>query len=170
MLFTLLTFPLHCTLDIEQCGRGRLFAGPIANEAIKSILPWLSKGQGEQGKSSAVSANTKHLSHPAVRIHNKPCFVIAATPLVVVPSCQCDAQHSWRSQAASGHIYPCAPSRSKWKWKRNTEIKWCLCSTCKVLWSHGGQQLCSVPHYFGITQQRSGCHDFSNPWFHLTFD
>lgn len=78
MLFTLLTFPLGCTLDIEQCGRGRLLAGPFANEAIKSILPWLSKGQGEQGKSSAVSANTKHLSRAAVRIHNKPCFVVVA--------------------------------------------------------------------------------------------
>lgn len=78
MLFTLLTFPLGCTLDIEQCGRGRLLAGPFANEAIKSILPWLSKGQGEQGKSSAVSANTKHLSCAAVRIHNESCFVVVA--------------------------------------------------------------------------------------------
>lgn len=76
MLFTLLTFPLGCTLDIEQCGRGRLLAGPFANEAIKSILPWLSKGPREQGKSSAVSANTKRLSRAAVRIHNKPSFVV----------------------------------------------------------------------------------------------
>lgn len=76
MLFTLLTFPLGCTLDIEQCGRGRLLAGPFANEAIKSILPWLSEGQREQGKSSAVSANTKHLSRAAVRMHNKPCFFV----------------------------------------------------------------------------------------------
>lgn len=78
MLFTLLTFSLGCTLDIEQCRRGRLLAGPFANEAIKSILPWLSKGQREQGKSSAVSANTKHLSRAAVRIYNKPHFVVVA--------------------------------------------------------------------------------------------
>lgn len=75
MLFTLLTFPLGCTRDIEQCGRGGLRAGPFANEAIKSMLPWLSKGQGEQGKSSAVSANTKHLSLAAVRMHKELCFV-----------------------------------------------------------------------------------------------
>lgn len=115
MLFTLLTFPFGCTLDIEQCGRGLLLAGPFANEAIKSILPWLSKGQREQGKSSAVSANTKHLSRPAVRIHNKPCFV------VVVLLCQCDPQHGWGSQAASGRIYPCALKRRKWKWKKSIE-------------------------------------------------
>lgn len=76
MLFTLLTFPLGCTLDIEQCGRGRLVAGPFANEAIKSVLCWLSKGPREQAKSSAVSANTKHLSHAAVRIYNKLSFVV----------------------------------------------------------------------------------------------
>lgn len=81
MLFTLLTFPLGCTLDIEQCGRGRLLAGPFANEAIKSILLWLSKGPREQGKSSAVSANTKHLSCAAVRIHNKHSFVIVVSQL-----------------------------------------------------------------------------------------
>lgn len=76
MLFTLLTFPLSCTLDIEQCGRGQLLIGPFANEAIKSFLPWLSKGQREQGKSSAVSANTKHLSRTTVRIHNRPPFAV----------------------------------------------------------------------------------------------
>lgn len=38
-MFILLTFPLCCTLDIEQCEKGRLLVGPIANEAIKSILP-----------------------------------------------------------------------------------------------------------------------------------
>jgi len=77
-MFTLLTFPLGCTLDIEQCGRGRLLAGLFANEAIKSILHWLCKGQREQGKSSAVSANTKHLSHAAVRMHNKPLLCCVA--------------------------------------------------------------------------------------------
>lgn len=82
MLFTLLTFPLCCTLDIEQCGRGRLLTGPFANEAIKSILPWLSKGPREQGKSSAVSANTKCLSNAAVRIHNRPCFVVVVSQSV----------------------------------------------------------------------------------------
>ena len=92
MLFTLLTFPLGCTLDIEQCGRGRLLAGPFANEAIKSILPWLSEGQREQGESSAVSANTKHLSRAAVRMHNKPCFFIVCSgrPVAVFLPRQCD--------------------------------------------------------------------------------
>ena len=41
-LFTLLAFPLRCTRDIEQSGSGRLFAGPFANEPIKSVLLWLS--------------------------------------------------------------------------------------------------------------------------------
>lgn len=44
MLFTPLTFPLRCTLDIDRSGRGRLFTGPFANEAIKSVLAWLSEG------------------------------------------------------------------------------------------------------------------------------
>lgn len=85
VVFTLLTFPLRCTLDIEQCGRGRLFSGPFANEAIKWILPWLSEGQGRHGESSAVSANTTRLSLPAVRIHNRPGFVGAATRSVWSP-------------------------------------------------------------------------------------
>lgn len=42
MLLTLLTFPLRCSLDIERSGRGRLFTGPFANEAIMSVLAWLS--------------------------------------------------------------------------------------------------------------------------------
>lgn len=61
MLFTLLTFPLRCTLDIEQCVGGRLLAGPFANEAIKCTLPRWSKKWGsrerEKGKSPAVSTN-----------------------------------------------------------------------------------------------------------------
>lgn len=101
-MFTLLTFPLCCTLDIEQCGRGRLLTGPFANEAIKSILPWLSKGPREQGKSSAVSANTKRLSDAAVRIHNRPCFVIVVSqslwspPLSVQPLTQLEITGSIR--------------------------------------------------------------------------
>lgn len=101
MLFILLTFPLCCTLDIEQCGRGRLLTGPFANEAIKSILPWLSKGPREQGKSSAVSANTKRLSNAAVRIHNRPCFVVVDSqslwfPLSVQPLTQLEITGSIR--------------------------------------------------------------------------
>lgn len=115
-MFTLLTFPLRCTLDIEQCGRGRLFSGPFANEAIKSILPGLSEGQGRHGKSSAVSANTERLHHPAVRIHNRPGSV------GVVAARQCDGQQSRRSQEASGHIYPCVSSCDEWKGNQKTEM------------------------------------------------
>lgn len=87
MLFMLLTFPLCCTLDIEQCGRGRLLTGPFANEAIKSILPWLSTGPEEQGKSSAVSANTKRFSNAAVRLHNGPLLCCrSGLSVIVVPS------------------------------------------------------------------------------------
>lgn len=104
MLFTLLTFPLSCTLDIEQCGWGRLLTGPFANEAIKSILPWLSKGPREQGKSSAVSAKTKHLSRAAVRIHNSPCFVVVVTQLTWFSPVSAAANAAGESQAPSGHI------------------------------------------------------------------
>lgn len=58
MLFTLLTFPLCCTLDIEQCERGRLLVGPFANEAIKSILPWLSKRARASEASHLLSQQT----------------------------------------------------------------------------------------------------------------
>lgn len=58
-LFTLLTFPLRCALDIEQSGRGRLSTGPFANEAIKSILPGLSKGPKSGSNSSAVPASSR---------------------------------------------------------------------------------------------------------------
>lgn len=43
-LFTPLTFPLGCTLDIERCGRGPRFHRPVANEAIKSLLPRFGRG------------------------------------------------------------------------------------------------------------------------------
>lgn len=112
MLFTLLTFLLGCTLDLEQCGGGRLLAGPFANEAIKSLLPRLSKGQREQGKSSAVSANTKHLSRAAVRIHNKP------PALLSWPPSRCGPPLSVRPLARPGitgsirtHLSMCTESR-----------------------------------------------------------
>lgn len=131
-MFTLLTFPLRCTLDIEQCGRGRLFSGPFANEAIKSILPWLSEGQGRHGKSSAVSANTERLRHPAVRIHNRLCR--SGRPFGVVASRQCDSQQSRRSRAASGHIYPCGPAVVNRK--EIKRLRCCLRSACEVSSSH----------------------------------
>lgn len=82
MLFTLLTFPLHCTLDIEQCGRGPLFHGPFANEAIKSLLPRLWKRAAGGGKSSAASANTR--ASLGLLLHSEyttsSAFVVAARP------------------------------------------------------------------------------------------
>lgn len=85
MLFTLLTFPLRCTLDIEQCGRGPLFHGPFANEAIKSLLPWLWKGAGGWGGARRViCCLSKHPSisrpPPALGIHNKLCFCCRGSP------------------------------------------------------------------------------------------
>lgn len=119
MLFTLLTFPLGCTLDIEQCGRGRLLAGPFANEAIKSILPWLSKGQREQGKSSAVSANTKHLRRAAARMHNEILPRCGGRPVAALLPCQWDPLAQLEIAGGPGggraRVYPCAPIRGEWK-------------------------------------------------------
>lgn len=93
MLFTLLTFPLHCTLDIDQSGRGRLFIRPFANEAIKSVLPWLSKGAKRTTQIICSLSKQHYFSHPAVRMHN--IIVAAARPLW---SCRASATlHSWRT-------------------------------------------------------------------------
>lgn len=139
MLFTLLTFPLGSTLDIEQCGRGRLLAGPFANEAIKSILPRLSKGQGEQGKSSAVSANTKHLSRAAVRMHNELCLVVAAAQ----PPCSSPVSgtlsaagdHRRNQGAVFIHVHPFAANGNERKTPKRNDV-------CAPLVGHCGEQLC----------------------------
>ena len=123
MLFTLLTFPLGCTLDIEQCGRGRLLAGPFANEAIKSILPWLSKEPGEQGMSSAVSANTKYLSRAAFGIYNKACFVVIVAQSMwfslVSATLSTTGDHR-QHQVVFIYMHRITENG---KWKKNTEIE-----------------------------------------------
>lgn len=58
-LFTLLTFPLRWALDIEQSGRGPLFTGPSANEAIKRVLPGMSKGPQSGSNASAGPASSR---------------------------------------------------------------------------------------------------------------
>lgn len=128
MLFTLLTFPLRCTLDIEQCGRGPLFHGPFANEAIKSLLPRLWKGaEGWGGEASHLlpQQTPQHLSASSCTRNTQQALLLLSrpAPLLVVSSCQCGAQHRQRSQAASGHVYarraepqPVGAKRKKWKW------------------------------------------------------
>lgn len=131
MLFTLLTFPLRCTLDIEQCGRGPLFHGPFANEAIKSLLPRLWKGGQEGGwvggwGSHLLPQQTpEHLLASSRARNTQQALLLLSrpAPLLVVSSCQCDAQHRQRSQAASGHVYarqaepqPVGRKRKRWKW------------------------------------------------------
>lgn len=109
MLFTLLTFPLHCTLDIDQSRRGRLFTRPFSNEAIKSVLPWLSKGAKRTTQIICSLSKQHYFSHPAVRMHilllrrPGPCG-----PVVPVQHCIAGEHirkknsHIKRKQAATG--------------------------------------------------------------------
>lgn len=105
MLFTLLTFPLRCTLDIEQCGRGPLFHGPFANEAIKSLLPRLWKGAGGGGGEAShllPQQTPEHLSASSCTRNTQRAPLLLS--LLVVSTCRCNAQDRQRSQAASGHV------------------------------------------------------------------
>lgn len=131
MLFTLLTFPLRCTLDIEQCGRGPLFHGPFANEAIKSLLPrlWKGAGGGRVGGGEAShllpQQTPEHLSASSCTRNTQQALLLLSppAPLLVVSSCLFSARHRQRSQAASGHVYvrraepqPVGTKRKKWEW------------------------------------------------------
>lgn len=132
MLFTLLTFPLRCTLDIEQCGRGPLFHGPFANEAIKSLLPrmwkgaggWVCVGGGGCGESSAASANTR--ASLGLLLHTEyttsSAFVVAARPA------PCGLLLSMRRSASpeiTGGIGPrvCAASRAAAGGNENKKVE-----------------------------------------------
>lgn len=150
MLFTLLTFPLGCTLDIEQCGRGQLFTGPFANEAIKSIPPWLSKGQKEQGKSSAVSANTKRLSRAALRIHNKPCFVMVVAQSLCFPLVSATlstAGDHRQHQPLFIHVHWIAANGNRRKTQKQNYV--CALFVCETM-VDGNCVTQLFAHYFGI--------------------
>lgn len=125
MLFTLLTFPLRCTLDIEQCGRGPLFHGPFANEAIKSLLPRLWKGGGRVDGwvgGGVICCLSKHPSiswpPPARGIHNKLCFCCRGPPRSLwsplVSATLSIARDHRRHQATCMRG---RPSRSQWEGK-----------------------------------------------------
>lgn len=61
MLFTLWTFPLGCTLDIEQCGRADSSLTPLLIRQLSLTC------RGRAEKSSAVSENTKRLMPPGCK-------------------------------------------------------------------------------------------------------
>ena len=112
-----------------------------------SCLGW-AKGQREEGKSSAVSANTKCLCRAAVRLHNKPCFVVVAaqSQVSLVSTTLSTAGDHRQHQATFIRVHWVQQMREKHC--RKTVFALCL-------WGHGGRHWCSLAiylHYFLLTQ------------------